>query len=199
VVCKSSPPYLSPAGGSGDREGHERETYPHHTWSEAEPALALLQREQTPIDVLITDVVLPGIKGPQVERAVRERWPNVSVVVVSGHASEMLARRGYCFLARACCASRSRARSCCARSAVRTRASPPVKKPDSDSESKPGTHAPRGFPGEEGPTSWLGRLYQLERNLAQNPGDAQAYRILEARGVGSIRGPGGAPSRTVGR
>jgi DNA-binding response OmpR family regulator len=47
-----------------------------------------------PIDLLITDVLLPGISGSDVaERLLREQ-PNLRVLFISGHADEALVRHG---------------------------------------------------------------------------------------------------------
>ena len=41
-----------------------------------------------PFDLLLTDLVLPGIAGPDLARRLRERWPRLRVVVMSGYARE---------------------------------------------------------------------------------------------------------------
>jgi len=56
----------------------------------AEEALAL--PPSPPFDVLLTDLVLPGIAGPELARRLCERWPRLHVVVMSGHAQEESAR-----------------------------------------------------------------------------------------------------------
>ncbi|WP_053080619.1 hybrid sensor histidine kinase/response regulator [Methylobacterium variabile] len=47
-----------------------------------EEALKLLELER--VDVLLTDVGLPGISGLDLARTARERWPDISVVLASG-------------------------------------------------------------------------------------------------------------------
>jgi two-component system cell cycle sensor histidine kinase/response regulator CckA len=37
-------------------------------------------------DLLITDVSLPGIAGPELARGLRDRWPSLKVIVMSGYA-----------------------------------------------------------------------------------------------------------------
>jgi CheY-like chemotaxis protein len=41
-----------------------------------------------PFDLLLTDLVLPGIAGPDLACRLRERWPRLRVVVMSGYARE---------------------------------------------------------------------------------------------------------------
>ncbi|WP_132392271.1 ATP-binding protein [Novosphingobium sp. PhB165] len=52
----------------------------------ASEALAVLEREHEAIDVVFTDVVMPGIDGVELGRKVRARWPNVKVVLTSGYS-----------------------------------------------------------------------------------------------------------------
>ena len=57
---------------------------------DGEAALALLDRVGRPLDVLISDVVMPGIDGPTLVRMVRERDPGVRIVLISGYADSAL-------------------------------------------------------------------------------------------------------------
>ena len=41
-----------------------------------------------PYDLLLTDLVLPGIAGPELAHRLRDRWPRMRVVVMSGYAQE---------------------------------------------------------------------------------------------------------------
>jgi two-component system cell cycle sensor histidine kinase/response regulator CckA len=43
-----------------------------------------------PVDVLITDVVMPGMGGQQLAEAARERAPGLRIVYMSGHTDDML-------------------------------------------------------------------------------------------------------------
>jgi two-component system cell cycle sensor histidine kinase/response regulator CckA len=52
----------------------------------AEAALALLERTTCPIDLLLTDVVLPGMDGPELAARVTADRPEVKVLLVSGYA-----------------------------------------------------------------------------------------------------------------
>ncbi|MFI5143041.1 MAG: response regulator, partial [Thermoanaerobaculales bacterium] len=44
-------------------------------------------------DLLLTDVVLPGVSGGEVARRLSARWPRMKVVLMSGHAEDVLARQ----------------------------------------------------------------------------------------------------------
>lgn len=51
-----------------------------------EAALQMLDTEPAPPAVLVSDVVMPGMDGTQVVRAVRARYPAIPVVLVSGYS-----------------------------------------------------------------------------------------------------------------
>jgi len=53
--------------------------------AEALPALV-------PFDLLLTDVLLPGASGVELARRLRERWPGLAIVFMSGYAEDELAR-----------------------------------------------------------------------------------------------------------
>jgi PAS domain S-box-containing protein len=40
------------------------------------------------IDLLLTDVVMPGMSGPELVHVVRERWPDIRVLYMSGYADD---------------------------------------------------------------------------------------------------------------
>jgi two-component system cell cycle sensor histidine kinase/response regulator CckA len=42
---------------------------------------------------LITDVVMPRMDGPTLIRAVRERWPRMKVIYISGYAEDAFRKR----------------------------------------------------------------------------------------------------------
>lgn len=48
-------------------------------------ALAMVQSATQPIHILLTDVVIPHVRGPQLAAAVRERVPGVKIVFMSGY------------------------------------------------------------------------------------------------------------------
>jgi PAS domain S-box-containing protein len=53
-------------------------------------ALALVNGSAETIDVLVTDVVMPGLSGPELAQALRERAPDLRVLFVSGYAPDAL-------------------------------------------------------------------------------------------------------------
>ena len=50
-------------------------------------AAALVAQLPGPIDLLITDVVMPGLIGPDLARVVRERFPQTRILYITGHAT----------------------------------------------------------------------------------------------------------------
>jgi len=53
-----------------------------------EEALDIVREHEGPIDLLISDVVMPSMDGPALVKAVREIKPNLRVVFISGYAEE---------------------------------------------------------------------------------------------------------------
>jgi DNA-binding NtrC family response regulator len=45
-------------------------------------------------DLLLTDVVMPGVSGPELANLMTERWPEVRVLYMSGYTDGMLAAHG---------------------------------------------------------------------------------------------------------
>jgi CheY-like chemotaxis protein len=57
-------------------------------------AVQLLHRPGTTIDLLLTDVILPGINGRELADRIRSQIPTVKVLFMSGYAGDKLGRRG---------------------------------------------------------------------------------------------------------
>jgi CheY-like chemotaxis protein len=57
-------------------------------------ALRLAGAAAASIDLLVTDVVMPGIDGRQVVDALRQRRPDLRVLYVSGYTDDAMVRRG---------------------------------------------------------------------------------------------------------
>jgi CheY-like chemotaxis protein len=64
------------------------------TAERAEEAIRLLDEERPPVDLLLTDAVLPGASGLTLASVATARRPGLQVVYMSGYAHEALARQG---------------------------------------------------------------------------------------------------------
>jgi two-component system cell cycle sensor histidine kinase/response regulator CckA len=58
-----------------------------------EEALKVIRRAEERIDLLITDVVMPGLDGPGLVREVREMRSDIKVIFISGYAEDAFRRR----------------------------------------------------------------------------------------------------------
>jgi two-component system cell cycle sensor histidine kinase/response regulator CckA len=58
------------------------------------PHAALATLDTAHVDVLITDVVMPGMGGRDLAEAVRARLPNVKILFMSGYTADEILRRG---------------------------------------------------------------------------------------------------------
>lgn len=62
--------------------------------SGGEEALALARRGDVPIDLLLTDIVMPGMSGVELaDRLARER-PDVRILFMTGYAEEVVVNEG---------------------------------------------------------------------------------------------------------
>ena len=66
-----------------------RQGYTVLTAENGEAALEVLETAPRP-DLLISDVVMPSMDGPTMVRKVRERYPDLPVLFMSGYAEEQL-------------------------------------------------------------------------------------------------------------
>ncbi|MFI5228129.1 MAG: PAS domain S-box protein [Gemmatimonadales bacterium] len=62
--------------------------------SDGDGALALVARNSSSIDLLVTDVVLPGVSGRVVADEVTRRLPGTKVLFVSGYTDDAVVRHG---------------------------------------------------------------------------------------------------------
>jgi DNA-binding NtrC family response regulator len=72
----------------GERRGSPDE------YRDGASALRLATDCPVPIDLLVADVSMPGMGGPELARRVRERHPGVGVLLTSGHPGDALAGEG---------------------------------------------------------------------------------------------------------
>jgi len=56
-------------------------------------ALELVDRHGLP-DLVLTDVIMPTMSGPELARRLRERWPALPVLFMSGYSTEDLRQQG---------------------------------------------------------------------------------------------------------
>jgi PAS domain S-box-containing protein len=57
-------------------------------------ALRIAERHRAPIDLLITDVVMPGMNGQQLKERIEKDLPDIKVLFMSGYAADAVAHRG---------------------------------------------------------------------------------------------------------
>jgi signal transduction histidine kinase len=57
-------------------------------------ALMLCERRQRPIDLLVTDVVMPGMSGPQLVERLKQLHPEMKVLYTSGYTDAAVVRLG---------------------------------------------------------------------------------------------------------
>jgi two-component system cell cycle sensor histidine kinase/response regulator CckA len=62
----------------------ERQGYTVVAAHDAEEALQILESTHIPVDLLVTDVQMPGLPGDALVARVRESWPDLPVLFVSG-------------------------------------------------------------------------------------------------------------------
>jgi DNA-binding NarL/FixJ family response regulator len=64
------------------------------TASRGEEALALCRAQTAAPTLLITDVVMPGMSGPTLVEALRDLYPDLRVLFLSGYADDAVLRHG---------------------------------------------------------------------------------------------------------
>ena len=58
-----------------------------------EAALEICEGNQAQIDLIMTDLIMPGMGGPELSRNLADRFPNIRVLVTSGYTQDCAARR----------------------------------------------------------------------------------------------------------
>jgi PAS domain S-box-containing protein len=71
-----------------------RERYRVLEAGNAEEALTISVAQETPINLLLTDVVLPGMSGPDLARRMYEASPGLRVLYISGYTDDETVRSG---------------------------------------------------------------------------------------------------------
>ena len=72
------------------RELHFRVLEAH----DADSALGIVDRNDVVVDLLLTDVVLPGMNGRQLAEEVRLRQPGIRVLFMSGYSRDAIVGQG---------------------------------------------------------------------------------------------------------
>ena len=67
-----------------------RAGYDVHPVADGVEAVQRLRELDAPIDVLVTDVVMPGMSGIELAEQVLDRYPAAGVVMLSGYTAETL-------------------------------------------------------------------------------------------------------------
>ena len=65
----------------------ERQGYLVLQAADADEALLMEKKHQGNLDLLLSDVMMPGLKGPELARLLRARRPEMRVILVSGFGS----------------------------------------------------------------------------------------------------------------
>ena len=57
-------------------------------------ALELMETAADPVDLVVTDVVMPGMDGRELGRRVEHRWPHIPILYISAYEMNDIFRRG---------------------------------------------------------------------------------------------------------
>jgi DNA-binding response OmpR family regulator len=76
------------------RRALEAQGYVVLTAENGAAGLRMAQEHEKPIHLLVTDVVMPDMSGPELARQIAIRWPEMKVIFVSGYPGEAIAHRG---------------------------------------------------------------------------------------------------------
>ena len=62
--------------------------------SDAKTALQAAKAQKGPIHLLLTDVFMPGLNGPQLVEALKKSRPEIKVAYMSGYGDDLLSQEG---------------------------------------------------------------------------------------------------------
>ncbi len=57
-------------------------------------AMAVARAQAEPVDLLLTDVIMPAMNGQELAHALRGRWPHLEVLFMSGYTADVISQRG---------------------------------------------------------------------------------------------------------
>jgi CheY-like chemotaxis protein len=61
---------------------------------DSEDALRIVAASQPQIDLVLTDVIMPGISGPELVKKAGQGHPNLRALFMSGYTGDLIARHG---------------------------------------------------------------------------------------------------------
>jgi PAS domain S-box-containing protein len=76
------------------KEGLETQGYQLLVAANGEEALAVCQEHDGPIDLLLTDVVMPGMSGHILAQQLQSHFPKIKLLYMTGYTDAVLARHG---------------------------------------------------------------------------------------------------------
>lgn len=56
----------------------------------SQEVLSIVEKHPDVVDLLLTDIVMPGLSGQDLARLARKRWPEIRVLYTSGYSDEEL-------------------------------------------------------------------------------------------------------------
>ena len=59
-----------------------------------EEAIVMCERHKDQLDILVTDVIMPGMNGKELSQQLRSMQPDLRVIFMSGHTADVVAERG---------------------------------------------------------------------------------------------------------
>lgn len=62
--------------------------------AEGAEALQVMETAPQPVDLVVTDVVMPGMDGRELGRRLAERWPDLPILYISAYDVDDIFRRG---------------------------------------------------------------------------------------------------------
>jgi len=72
----------------------ELQGYRVSTANTSEGVLSLAENTPEPYDLLLTDVIMPGLNGKELAQHIQARWPDIKVLFMSGYSEDLIAHRG---------------------------------------------------------------------------------------------------------
>jgi two-component system cell cycle sensor histidine kinase/response regulator CckA len=57
-------------------------------------ALEVMEKAAEPVDLVVTDVVMPGMDGRELGRRLTQRWPTLPILYISAYDVHVIFRRG---------------------------------------------------------------------------------------------------------